>query len=257
MLRSAASPRGSPNIGRLLTGASYSRPILRDNAGGVPKLLPAINLRIGRVMITRTQGISDRHRYLTTLFGSVCATAIFAAPLAWTQLDAPLAHAAPGDPYCNPLILGCPGYIPPSPPCPVSAPTCPGYIPPAQPNNNITTPPGQLDYDHGGKPGGKPGKPGDPGKPGSGGAGGHMNQSSPPAAGTNAPDRSGPAPDGSGHAPAAPPPPASAAPPAPAPSAPAPVMSAPAPVMSAPAPAISMPAPAISMPAPAISTPSK
>ena len=231
--------------GRLLTAASYSRPILRDNAGGVPKLLPAINLRIGRVMITRAQGISHRHRYLTTLFGSVCATAIFAAPLAWTQLDAPLAHAAPGDPYCNPLILGCPGYIPPSPPCPVSVATCPGYIPPAQPNNNITTPPGQLDYDHGGKPGGKPGKPGDPGKPESGGAGGHMNQSPPPAAGPNTPDRSGPAPDGSGHAPdasgpvpAAPPPPAPAAPPAPAP-------------------AISMPAPAISMPAPAISTPSK
>ena len=227
----------------------------------VPKLVPAINLRIGRVMVARTQGISHRHRHLRILFGTLSAAAILGAPVAWTQLDAPLAHADP--PVCTPglPLPGCPAYVRSAPApsaCPVAVPGCPGYIPPPQAFNNPVTPPsGDGYHPHGGKPGksGKPGSDGKPGsqpdgKPGSPGAGGDSSQSSPPAGAPNAPDHTAPAPDASEHtapAPAAPPAPAPAgAPdvsgPAPAaPPAPGPVMSAPAPVMSAPAPVMSAP----------------
>ena len=136
----------------------------------VPKLVPAINLRIGRVMAARTQGISHRHRHLRILFGTLSAAAILGAPVAWTQLDAPLAHADP--PVCTPglPLPGCPAYVRSAPApsaCPVAVPGCPGYIPPPQAFNNPVTPPsGDGYHPHGGKPG-KSGKPGSDGKPGS------------------------------------------------------------------------------------------
>jgi hypothetical protein len=216
-------------------------------------------------MITRRQGISHRHSHIRILFAGVGAAAMFAAPLAWAQLDAPTAHAAPGT--CSPNTPGCPGYFPPQTICPSAVLGCPGYIPPPQPDNNFGTPPSQGLNNNSSD--GKPEKGDGPGKPDSTGTGGNWSQSSPPAGAPNPTDHSGPAPDKSAPAPAAPPAPAPVAPApdmsAPAPAAPAPDMSAPAPMpdMSAPAPVAPMPdmsAPApmpdMSSSAPAISMPS-
>ena len=150
-------------------------------------------------MITRTQSISHRNRQLRTLFGGVCAAAIFGAPLVWTQLDAPPAHAVPVNCPMSPSGLPeCPRTTRRRPRRQLVRSLSPAALGTSLPRRPLTTlrihPFGMVYNPPDGKPdkSEKPGSPPD-GKPGSPGTGGDSSQSSPPAGVPNAPDHSAPA----------------------------------------------------------------